>query len=88
GDTATYAQLAAAAASPRGARAAGSALAANPVPVVVPCHRVTRGDGGLGGYRGGREVKALLLELEGTGDGSAMTDGERVVRGPEGAATP
>ncbi|MDP8960565.1 MAG: methylated-DNA--[protein]-cysteine S-methyltransferase, partial [Actinomycetota bacterium] len=42
GDTATYAQLAAAAASPRGARAAGSALAANPVPVVVPCHRVTR----------------------------------------------
>ncbi len=75
GDVTTYAQLATAAGSPRGARAAGSALAANPVPVVVPCHRVIQSDRGLGGYRGGREVKVLLLELEGARESAAMTDG-------------
>ncbi len=65
GEVATYAQVAAAAGNPRAARAAGNALAANPVPIVVPCHRVVQASGALGGYGGGREVKALLLELEG-----------------------
>ncbi len=46
-------------------RAAGTALANNPVPIVVPCHRVLRSDGKLGNYRGGPALKARLLELEG-----------------------
>jgi len=61
----TYAQIAAQAGSPRGSRAAGNALGANPIPIVVPCHRVLRGGGGLGGYAGGLERKRFLLELEG-----------------------
>lgn len=64
GEVATYAQVAAAAGSPRAARAAGNALAANPVPIVVPCHRVVPAAGGLGGYGGGPELKARLLQLE------------------------
>ena len=46
-------------------RAAGNALGANPMPIVVPCHRVLRTGGGLGGYTGGVERKRFLLELEG-----------------------
>ena len=46
-------------------RAAGTALATNPLPIVVPCHRVLRSGGGLGGYAGGPETKAALLHLEG-----------------------
>jgi methylated-DNA-[protein]-cysteine S-methyltransferase len=61
----TYAEVAAEAGSPRGARAAGNALAGNPVPVVVPCHRVLASGGGLGGYGGGIEMKKRLLRLEG-----------------------
>jgi methylated-DNA-[protein]-cysteine S-methyltransferase len=57
--------MAAAAGSPRAFRAAGSALGANPIPVIVPCHRVLRSGGGLGGYGGGLPVKQKLLELEG-----------------------
>lgn len=64
GTTASYAYLAAAAGSPRAVRAAGSALATNPMPIVVPCHRVLRGDGTLGGYVGGLPAKRALLELE------------------------
>lgn len=64
GEVATYAQVAAAAGSPRAARAAGSALASNPLPIVVPCHRVVPAGGGLGGYAGGAEMKARLLKLE------------------------
>jgi methylated-DNA-[protein]-cysteine S-methyltransferase len=60
----TYTQVAAQAGSPRGSRAAGNALGANPIPIVVPCHRVLRGSGGLGGYAGGLERKRFLLELE------------------------
>lgn len=65
GRTSTYAEVAAAAGSPRAFRAAGSALGANPIPIVVPCHRVLRSGGGLGGYGGGLDVKRRLLELEG-----------------------
>ena len=65
GETRTYAQVAAAAGSPNGSRAAGNALGANPVPIVVPCHRVLRSGGGLGGYTGGLQRKQLLLRTEG-----------------------
>jgi methylated-DNA-[protein]-cysteine S-methyltransferase len=60
----TYAELAAASGSPRAVRAAGNAMARNPIPIVVPCHRVVRTGGGLGGYGGGLDVKRWLLELE------------------------
>jgi methylated-DNA-[protein]-cysteine S-methyltransferase len=62
----SYADVASAAGSPRAVRAAGNALGANPMPVVVPCHRVVRTGGALGGYTGGVERKEFLLRLEGT----------------------
>ncbi|MEV0699870.1 methylated-DNA--[protein]-cysteine S-methyltransferase [Saccharopolyspora sp. NPDC050389] len=64
GRTASYAEVAAAAGSPRAVRAVGTACATNPLPVVVPCHRVVRSDGTAGGYVGGVEAKATLLNLE------------------------
>jgi methylated-DNA-[protein]-cysteine S-methyltransferase len=64
GDTASYADIAALAGSPKAVRATGTACAQNPLPIVLPCHRVIRADGSLGGYVGGPETKALLLELE------------------------
>lgn len=64
GATATYAELASAAGSPRAVRAVGSACALNPVPLFVPCHRVVRSDGTAGRYRGGEAAKAALLALE------------------------
>jgi len=64
GRTATYGSLARAAGSPAAVRAVGAACATNPIPIVVPCHRVLRSDGTIGGYRGGPEAKALLLRLE------------------------
>jgi methylated-DNA-[protein]-cysteine S-methyltransferase len=74
GSVITYRDVATRAGSPRAVRAAGNALGANPVPIVVPCHRVVRTGGGLGGYTGGLERKETLLELEGVpaqGRGSA-----------------
>jgi methylated-DNA-[protein]-cysteine S-methyltransferase len=65
GGVLSYAEVAADAGSPRGSRAAGNALGANPIPVVIPCHRVLRSGGALGGYGGGVERKRWLLELEG-----------------------
>ncbi len=65
GGVLSYAEVAADAGSPRGSRAAGNALGANPIPIVVPCHRVLRSGGALGGYGGGLERKRFLLELEG-----------------------
>ena len=65
GDVSTYAGVAEAAGSPRAVRAAGNALGANPMPVIVPCHRVLRTGGKLGGYTGGLERKEFLLRLEG-----------------------
>jgi methylated-DNA-[protein]-cysteine S-methyltransferase len=64
GETCSYAELAAMAGSPRAHRAVGSAMATNPVPIVVPCHRVLRTGGALGGYGGGLDVKRYLLALE------------------------
>ena len=64
GAVSSYKQVAAAAGSPRGSRAAGNALGANPIPIVVPCHRVLHSGGGLGGYTGGVERKELLLAVE------------------------
>jgi methylated-DNA-[protein]-cysteine S-methyltransferase len=64
GRTASYREVATRAGSPSAFRAAGSALAANPLPILVPCHRVLPAGGGLGGYRGGVEAKASLLSLE------------------------
>ena len=65
GRTTSYAGLAAMTVSPRAVRAVGTACATNPIPVVVPCHRVVRSDGSMGRYRGGEEAKHVLLELEG-----------------------
>ncbi|MGZ4711109.1 MAG: methylated-DNA--[protein]-cysteine S-methyltransferase [Acidimicrobiales bacterium] len=64
GTTASYSAVAAAAGSPAAVRAVGSACANNPVPVVVPCHRVVRRDGSIGQYLGGPEAKRTLLALE------------------------
>lgn len=66
GDVRTYGQVAATAGSPRAARATGNALGSNPIPIVVPCHRVLHADGGLGGYSGGLDRKRYLLALEGS----------------------
>jgi methylated-DNA-[protein]-cysteine S-methyltransferase len=65
GGVLSYAEVAAEAGSPRGSRAAGNALGSNPIPIVVPCHRVLRSGGALGGYGGGLDRKRYLLELEG-----------------------
>ena len=65
GDVRSYGQVAAKARSPRAARATGNALGSNPIPIVVPCHRVLHADGGLGGYSGGLDRKRYLLALEG-----------------------
>ena len=65
GRTITYSELAARAGNPRAQRAAGSACGANPIPIVVPCHRVVRTGGSIGNYGGGPEVKEFLLGLEG-----------------------
>jgi methylated-DNA-[protein]-cysteine S-methyltransferase len=70
GGVLSYAEVAADAGSPRGSRAAGNALGSNPIPIVIPCHRVLRSGGSLGGYGGGIERKRWLLELEG-----ALQDG-------------
>jgi methylated-DNA-[protein]-cysteine S-methyltransferase len=67
GQVLTYAQLAARAGSPTAVRAAGNAMARNPIPIVVPCHRVVRTGGALGGYGGGLDVKRWLLDLEAAG---------------------
>jgi len=65
GEVVSYTELATRAGNPNAARAVGSAMAANPWPIVVPCHRVVRSGGVLGQYGGGSETKARLLALEG-----------------------
>ncbi|ART68779.1 cysteine methyltransferase [Mycobacterium dioxanotrophicus] len=64
GQTASYAAVARLAGNPKAVRAVGTACATNPLPLVVPCHRVVRSDGAMGGYLGGVDAKRLLLELE------------------------
>lgn len=63
----TYGRIARKLGIPRGARAVGNALATNPFPLLVPCHRAVRSSGALGGYQGGLEMKRSLLEMEGVG---------------------
>ncbi|MET0751153.1 MAG: methylated-DNA--[protein]-cysteine S-methyltransferase [Solirubrobacterales bacterium] len=65
GVTASYGEIAARAGNPRAYRAAGTALGHNPIPIVVPCHRILRAGNVLGNYGGGPEMKAFLLQLEG-----------------------
>ena len=65
GTTASYGTLARLSGSPKAVRAVGTTCATNPIPVIVPCHRVVRADGTLGGYRGGPAAKRTLLDLEG-----------------------
>ncbi len=65
GTVSSYKEIARAAGSPRGFRAAGNALGANPLPIIVPCHRVLHSGGGIGGYTGGVERKRVLLTVEG-----------------------
>lgn len=65
GATIAYNALAKAAGCPNAARAVGAACGANPVPIIVPCHRVVRADGTIGGYTGGIWIKQALLKIEG-----------------------
>jgi methylated-DNA-[protein]-cysteine S-methyltransferase len=64
GHTASYAVVAELAGNPKAVRAVGTACATNPLPVVIPCHRVVRSDGSMGGYLGGADAKRILLTLE------------------------
>ena len=88
GHVVTYGALAAKAGRPRAARAVGSACATNPVPIIVPCHRVLPGSGGVGSYGGGPELKRLLLAHEGAVRGEAPVSTGRMPvfrsdRGPD-----
>ena len=65
GETRSYLELARDAGNPRAARAAGGACGKNPLPVFIPCHRVVRSTGALGGFAGGLDLKRALLEIEG-----------------------
>lgn len=64
GETRSYSEIAKAAGHPGAARAAGQAIGANPILILIPCHRVIRGDGGLGGFSAGIDMKRWLLKLE------------------------
>jgi methylated-DNA-[protein]-cysteine S-methyltransferase len=66
----TYGRIARHLGMPQGARAVGSALAHNPFPIIIPCHRAIAADGSLGGYQGGPEMKRSLLEMEGIAFGA------------------
>jgi len=70
GAVSSYREVATEAGSPNAYRAAGNALGSNPIPIVVPCHRVLHTGGGLGGYTGGLERKEYLLRLEGVLEGN------------------
>jgi O-6-methylguanine DNA methyltransferase len=72
GETRSYAQVAAEIGQPLAVRAVGAANGANPIPIVVPCHRIIASNGALQGYGGGLALKAALLELEGLAFGSAL----------------
>jgi len=61
----TYQRIATHLGSPKGARSVGNALATNPFPIIIPCHRAIRSDRSLGGYQGGQDMKRILLEMEG-----------------------
>lgn len=73
GQTRSYTEMARKAGNERAVRAAGTACGSNPIPLVVPCHRVLRTGGALGGYGGGLSMKQALLELEGVLDEKSST---------------
>jgi methylated-DNA-[protein]-cysteine S-methyltransferase len=77
GQTISYGELAAAAGHPGAARAVGTVMANNPLPIIVPCHRVLASDGTLGGYGGGLEMKRGLLTIEGVNGLKARRGGRR-----------
>ncbi|MBM2831997.1 MAG: ogt [Dehalococcoidia bacterium] len=72
GETRGYAWVAERIGHPGATRATGQALAANPAPIIVPCHRVIRSGGGLGGFSGGQSMKESLLKLEGGSPGGLL----------------
>jgi methylated-DNA-[protein]-cysteine S-methyltransferase len=77
GYVSTYGRIARHLGVPGGARAVGNALARNPFPIVIPCHRALRSDGSIGGFQGGLAMKAKLLQMEGIGfgpDGRVVMD--------------
>ena len=85
GSVSTYSLIARHLGNPKGARAVGTALATNPFPLVIPCHRAIRSDGTLGGYQGGLGMKRTLLAMEGV----AFCDEDRVaIRGFHYGETP
>lgn len=65
GKTVSYSDIAEAIDSPKAIRAVGTAIGKNPIPIIIPCHRVIHKDGSLGGYSGGLQFKKMLLEVEG-----------------------
>ena len=75
----TYSALAAAVGTPKAARAVGTAMANNPFPIVIPCHRVIRADGSLGQFGGGVSMKKTLLEREGVPADASGTVSENVI---------
>ena len=77
GDTASYGEVAERAGYPRAARAVGNVMHTNPYPIIIPCHRVIRSDGNLGGYGGAENIKAWLLRFEG-----------HVISGPDNGLPP
>jgi O-6-methylguanine DNA methyltransferase len=80
GSTRSYGDLAEVFGGPENARAVGRAVGSNPLPIIIPCHRVLRHDGRLGGFSGGLERKATLLQLEGL-DVEGTSGSSRVVLG-------
>lgn len=77
GERVSYRELAERAGNPNAFRAAATGCATNPIPILVPCHRVVRTDGRIGDYRGGTEAKRLLLDLESGGDLENREAGQR-----------
>ena len=83
GETTSYGEIAASIESPGAVRAVGSANGANPIVVIVPCHRVVRSDGSLGGYGGGLDRKRWLLAHEGAGDAALWSSAPLAVSSPD-----
>jgi len=79
GSISTYSRIARHIGKPKAARAVGNALASNPFPLIIPCHRAVRSDGSLGGYQGGLEMKRRLLEMEGVRVHNRRVDMEKLV---------
>jgi len=86
GQTESYSDIAVRIGRRSAVRAVGAAIGANPLQIIIPCHRVVGKNGALTGYRGGLEMKAQLLELERQGGGKAAADGSAAARGKAATA--